>query len=315
MFAPGDATIPAMLSHRPYMRGDYQREKTSALTWLLSAIIAGFVLQLVLGSVWFSGARIRLETVFGLSISGITNGWLWTLLTHSFLHSTGFIFHLVVNCLALYFLGRELIPILGTRRFMGVYAMAVLVGGLAWLAAHWHFGSGEHIGATAAVDALFVVFACFFPNQELNFLLFFVVPVTIKPKHIACALAVVDLLALLIYEIPGARLPFDMTVSGSAHLGGMLTGLVYYRFVHHARWFNPEDRPEMELPRWLKRTRKPVPASSTPGTGIAQLPSSREDIRAEVDRILDKINSQGFNALTPEEKRLLDEAKDLLSRP
>jgi hypothetical protein len=34
-----------------------------------------------------------------------------------------------------------------------------------------------------------------------------------------------------------------------------------------------------------------------------------------VDRILDKINSDGFGALTEAEKRLLDEAKDLLSRP
>jgi len=41
---------------------------------------------------------------------------------------------------------------------------------------------------------------------------------------------------------------------------------------------------------------------------------SKEYLRAEVDRILDKINSQGFGALTPEEKKRLDEAKDLLSK-
>jgi hypothetical protein len=40
----------------------------------------------------------------------------------------------------------------------------------------------------------------------------------------------------------------------------------------------------------------------------------REDLRAEVDRILDKINSDGFGALTADEKRLLDDARDLLSR-
>jgi hypothetical protein len=40
----------------------------------------------------------------------------------------------------------------------------------------------------------------------------------------------------------------------------------------------------------------------------------KEHIRAEVDRILDKINSEGFNALTADEKRVLDDAKDLLSR-
>jgi len=30
---------------------------------------------------------------------------------------------------------------------------------------------------------------------------------------------------------------------------------------------------------------------------------------------LDKINSRGFGALTDDEKRILDEAKDMLSRP
>ena len=48
---------------------------------------------------------------------------------------------------------------------------------------------------------------------------------------------------------------------------------------------------------------------------VAPSPAAvRETLRAEVDRVLDKINSQGFGALTEEEKRLLDEAKDLLSR-
>jgi hypothetical protein len=42
--------------------------------------------------------------------------------------------------------------------------------------------------------------------------------------------------------------------------------------------------------------------------------TNRSDLRAEVDRILDNINREGFGALTEEEKRLLDEARDLLSR-
>jgi membrane associated rhomboid family serine protease len=302
-----------MLSDRPYMRGDYQREKTSGLTWLLSAIIAGFVLQVVLGAGWLSGAGDRLENLMALTIPAFENGWVWTLFTHSFLHSTGFIFHIVGNCLALYFLGRELIPMMGSRRFFGLYFAATVMGGLAWTAAHWRFGAGELIGATAAIDALFVVFACFLPNKPLNFLLFFVFPVTVKPKHIAAFLASFDVFVLLVYELPGARLPFDMTMASSAHLAGMLTGLFYYRFVHSATWFNPDDRAEVEMPRWIKRARKPV--VSAPVYDVAATPPTnpRPDIRAEVDRILDKINSHGFAALTLEEKRILDEAKDLLS--
>jgi hypothetical protein len=42
--------------------------------------------------------------------------------------------------------------------------------------------------------------------------------------------------------------------------------------------------------------------------------TNRDHLRAEVDRILDKINSEGFGALTEDEKRRLDEARDLLSR-
>ncbi len=42
--------------------------------------------------------------------------------------------------------------------------------------------------------------------------------------------------------------------------------------------------------------------------------TSREDLRIEVDRILDKINSEGFGALTAQEKRLLDDAREALGR-
>ncbi|MGH7958783.1 MAG: rhomboid family intramembrane serine protease, partial [Opitutaceae bacterium] len=217
--------------------------------------------------------------------------------------------------LVLYFLGRELMPMLGTRRFLGLYVAATVIGGLAWMAVHWQFGSGELMGATAAIDALFVVFACFVPNRPINFLLFFVVPVTLKPRYIAAFLAALDAFVLLVYELPGAKLPFDMEMASSAHLGGMLTGLLYYRFIHRAAWFNPEDRANVESPRWIKRARRSGSAVSEPDLPALPPPFSRQDLRAEVDRILDKINSQGFNALSAEEKRVLDEARDVLSRP
>jgi membrane associated rhomboid family serine protease len=301
-----------MLSDRPYMRGEYPRERTSALTWLVSAMIAGFVLQLAMGTLVFRNGS-RVEDLFGLTTSGLREGAIWTLLTHAFLHSTEFIVHGLFNILALYFLGRELLPMLGTRRFLGVFAVATAVGGLAWSTVHWQSGNEMHIGATAAVNALFVVFACFFPRQRINFLLFFVVPVTLTPKQVALALAGIGLVGLFGFELPGNALPFDVTLASSAHLGGMLTGYLYARFVHEGRWFRSEDGAELELPRWIKPAKRPAQLA-LPVETKAAAPASREDLRAEVDRILDKINSHGFGALTAEEKRLLDGAKDLLSR-
>ena len=61
---------------------------------------------------------------------------------------------------------------------------------------------------------------------------------------------------------------------------------------------------------WMKNAQK----SGAPAPSYKVNIGNRENLRAEVDRILDKINSQGFGALTAEEKRILDEARDLLSR-
>lgn len=310
-----------MLSDRPYMRGDYEREKTSILTWLVAALIAGFVIQLIVNSLW-SGLVGRLDQTLGLTVHSVETGRIWTFLTHAFLHSTGFPLHVIFNALALYFLGRELQPIMGTPRFLGVLIVATLIGAVAWTAAHWTNDPAEvHLGATAAVYALFIIFACFFPNQQVTFLLFFVMPVTLKPKHVACALVGFSLLSLLVYEIPDEALPFGMAASSSAHLGGMLVGFLYFRFLHDSSWsLGSPDRPEFELPRWLRRTRRSAPAAEldlpapTPEpVGVVAAPPPR-NIRAEIDRILDKINSQGLGSLTPDERRTLDGGKDLLNR-
>lgn len=63
--------------------------------------------------------------------------------------------------LAIYFLGRELIPLLGTRRFVSVYLAAVVTGAL-WLATNWHT-QGLVLGASAAACGLLIIYAGFFP--------------------------------------------------------------------------------------------------------------------------------------------------------
>ena len=42
--------------------------------------------------------------------------------------------------------------------------------------------------------------------------------------------------------------------------------------------------------------------------------SNQHSLQAEVDRILDKINENGFGSLTQDEKNTLDKAKGLLNR-
>ncbi len=315
VFAPPKTNFAPMLSDRPYMRGDYQRERTSVLTWLICTLVAAFIMQLVMGGSWFRDGR-DVTRALALSVEGLQSGRVWTLLTHSFLHDPHFLLHLVGNIFLLFLLGRELVPMLGTRRFLALFGVATVVGGMFWAAAHWQSPADQlHLGATAAIAGLFIVYACFFPNQELNFLLFFLFPVTLKPKYVAGGLFLFDLAALVFLELPGTALPYDVTIASSAHLGGMLTGFAYYRFVFDTHWFGRTSADsEIELPRWLKRQPRKPADIVTLDAPAAPVPPTPGDLKAEVDRILDKINSEGVAALTDEEKRILAEARDQLSR-
>ena len=285
---------------------DYPKRNTSAVVWLVAALVAAFVIELVLLSPWFGPAGNNLVGQLALTVRSLQSGHLWTLLSHSLLHSTGNPFQILFTVLGLIFIGREVEPLLGSRRFFSVYGGAILLGALCWTAVHWVHG-GIYIGASAGIMALFVVLACLYPNQEISFLILFLIPVTVRPKYLALGLLGLNLAGLALYEIPGTSAPFDY--APSVHLGGMLAGWIYFRYFHAN---NGWDRaPTLELPAWMRRdvkvsTKSPL---ETPKTG-----KPPANLRAEVDAILDKINSQGFGALTEEEKRLLDEAKDMLSR-
>ena len=298
-----------MLSDRSYMRDTYPDRKVSVLTWLISATIAAFVLENVLLRMVSPGSFGALLNGMALSIAGLRAGHVWTLATYSLLHSPDNLLHIVCNLLGLYFLGRPLLPLLGEKRFLGFYAAAVVVGGLAWTAVNWRLG-GSVIGASAAVMGLLILFACFFPDQEITFLLFFILPVRVKPKYLAFAAAGFDLFGCVFYEVLGKVSPFG-PIAYSAHLGAMGAAWLYYRFVHSPSAFRPvkAGRSGVELPAWMKRS-----AAAVAKPAFQVNVENRADLRAEVDRILDKINSQGFGALTADEKRRLDEARDLLSR-
>jgi membrane associated rhomboid family serine protease len=297
-----------MLSDRSYMREPPSGGRTSVVGWLLAAIAAGFILQNFVTKIL--GQGYLLEAVGGLSVAALRSGHLWTLFTYGFLHPQDelfFLLQVIFIGLSIYYLGKELLPVLGPRRFVGLYAAMLVLGGLCWVAANWHNGGTVLLGASSAVAGLLIVFACFFPDREIT-LLFLFLPVTVKPKYVALSCLAVDLFGCVFYEILGK--PSPLGLAHSAHLGGMAAGWLYYRFVHQIEWRRPGQVATIELPRWMKRS--PPGSVASPVYQIDL--GNREHLRAEVDRILDKINSQGFGALTVEEKRLLDEAKDLLSR-
>ena len=297
-----------MLSDRPYMRGDYQRETTPVTTWLVCAIAGAFVIQFTADS-QLPAPWAGLGNEFSLSIAGLKVGRVWTPLTYWLLHSTSNLFHVGLVLAGILLIGREIVGALGTKRFLAVFGASILTGAVVWCAVNWQSG-GELLGATAGLYGLLAVFALLYPNREINFLLFFFFPVTFRPKHLAMILLLTDLFAMVLIDILGRNLPF--AYAPSAHLGGMLAGWTYYQFFHEIEW--RVGKGSRVATRTSARTSgqhlpdvEEIPEPVVPGR-------SRTEIRAEVDRVLDKINSQGLGALTSEERQILDDAKDLISR-
>ncbi len=308
-----------MLSDRSYMRNDYPRETTSVITWLICTIVAGFILQHVFWKWLGDSAGRSFELLVALTPDGLLSGKLWTLVTYSLLHDPRHFLHIVGNLLGIYFLGKFLQPILGSKRFIWLFIWGVVAGGILWLGINWG-DPAKLIGASAGVCALLMVFAAINPDRAITLLLFFILPVTIKPKWLITILLGFDLLGFFFYELQGGT--GIGGIGHSAHLGGFAAGWIFFRYVHQQgpAAFGSSSS-SMELPAWLKRAkRKPAESGSykvnvggkTASSGTS--PARHLDLRAEVDRILDKINNEGFGALTDEEKRILDRAKDSLTR-
>jgi len=304
------------LYDRPYMREtpgtDPEASQGSIVTTLLVVTIAVFVLQQVL-NVFFPGPsgydNSFLSEWFALSGENFRQLKVWTVISYGFLHSTQGFFHILGNMLGLYFLGRILEPMIGRERFLLIYFGSMLLGGLVYLGLHYN-GSIPVVGASAAVFGIMTLFCLMRPEQPITLLLFFIIPITIKPKWLLRILAGVSIGGLLLHELPGNP---KYIMAHSAHLGGIIGGLLYFKFLH-ARPGNMFGRstsqPAVELPEWFKR-RKQSPVTREV-TYKVNRSTSRSELQEEVDRILDKINASGFGSLSDSEKQTLDSAKEIL---
>jgi membrane associated rhomboid family serine protease len=247
----------------------------------------------------------------GLSAGPVLHGHrLWTLLSYNFLQDTSGldsgVLNLLCNLLGLYFFGGAVRELVGSRRFIWLYAAFVLAGAGAWLAVYPLGAIWPLVGPLAALSGIFALYCCYHADEQMTFLAFFVVPVTAKPKYFCWFWVALDIVGLLFYEIMGR--PSPLWNGSAASLAAMLVAYGYYRISSRTDLFGRSSGAKIELPGWFRRKKK----EAAPRFQVNL--TNRNDLRVEVDRILDKINSEGFGSLTREEKRLLDEARDLLSR-
>jgi uncharacterized protein len=142
----------------------------------------------------------------------------WTIITHMFLHASPW--HILFNMLALYFFGEFLASIIGERRFLLVYFIGGIIGGLFYVLFAYTVLPGllmtSAVGASGAVFAVEGALVALRPNER----------VMMFPLPIPLPLWVAILISFLIIS-PGT--------AWEAHLGGALAGLAIGYFFKHQR--------------------------------------------------------------------------------
>ena len=298
-----------MIYDRPYMKSvsDNSYQQKSMVLMLLVITVGVFVLQNVL-HILLPDARI-IENLFVLNTSNLFEGKVWTLLTYSFLHSYPGLFHIFANMLGLYFIGRVIEPIIGAKSFLYLYLSSAIVGALCYLSLHMDPSQGLYglVGASASVSGILAFFCLIKPEERITLLLFFVLPISLKPKWLLRGYLTITVLFLFSEELTGA-----VNIAHSAHLGGILTGFIYYRFFYKdsSSPFSQFREPTIELPKWFKKQKKRFSNVSY----TVNYSDQKKQMKAEVNIILDKINLHGFESLTEKEAETLKKAHSLFDK-
>ena len=247
-----------------------------------------------------------------LRASDIQSGEIWKLLTFQFLH--GGFFHLLINCLMIWFAGRQIEESLGKLKFLSLYLIAGVFGGLLQSVLTWVGFLGDYpvVGASAGVSGLIAAFAMLLWNRELTFLLMFIIPITMKAKYILLVLVGIDLVGLL---------AGGTGIAHGAHLGGVIWGVIFILlFVQGGTWSGAEPYWEQIKERFnAGRERKVVTIH-----GGARAYSRRESssgpvqevgfVASEIDPILDKISEHGIHSLNDKERAILERARKNMGR-
>jgi membrane associated rhomboid family serine protease len=286
------------LRDRQYMRDAYNPPVVTK--WLIWTLIGAFVVQSVAWFYWDFNASDHL----GLTLNGLRHGKVWQLFTFQFLHSCPFPLHVLFNCLGLWFFGRPVEEVLGSRRFLKVYFGSGLAGGALQALLTWalprHLDNAV-VGASAGVCGLVAVFCSLYPMQELTTWIYFF-PIQVRAYFLLLFLGGLSLF--------GALIPFDGIAHG-AHLGGILVGVGYVRF--RGQFADLAERliPSKRFQGVRLRSEPGQPKSILTRAKTKLLPTGNQEtfISREIDPILDKISAHGFESLTEEERKTLESAR------
>jgi membrane associated rhomboid family serine protease len=226
----------------------------------------------------------------------------WTLLTYMFLHQE--VLHFFFNMMTLFWFGKIFLMYFSEKQLVGLYIVGGFFGALFYIVAFNIFPffapllhTSNMLGASAATMAIILAVALKAPDMELQ--LMFIG--NVKLKYIAAFFVLASV--------------FGITSSNGggqiSHLGGALAGYLFIVSLRQGRDLTSGINRILDSvfslfgPRKLKV--KPNPNRKNTVMNDADFNANKARKMQEIDKILDKIKTSGYESLSAEEKKRLFE--------
>jgi membrane associated rhomboid family serine protease len=258
--------------------------------WVVRLIAANMVVLLLMRTIFISP---ELTSALAFSPADALTAP-WTFFTYMFVHAG--LLHLLGNMFMLFVFGTPVESRMGSRAFILYYLLCGVGAAVFSLALSNITSVGPMVGASGAVLGVALAFAMYWPDAEL---IVFPIPVPIRARTLVALLIGADV--LFAFLTPGDG------IAHLAHVGGVLSGYLYFRMQDFSRR-SPQPPPRAVERVVMVQSGSAEPERRTPVTPAR--PRRRVDadpVAAEVDRVLDKISEKGIASLTPAERRFLDE--------
>ena len=292
------------IADRSYMRGRRPvGDRLSATVWTLGVLVASFILGLI-----EQAAHVDLLRWSQLSEAQPRP---WQFLSYALVH-TGFL-HLLGNGLILWWTGDIVERTYGRRAYWSVLAGGTILGAATW----WLSGLGGMqregwlVGASAGVYALMLVALLDKLEHQITLLLFFFLPVMLRVRWVLLIAAGVTLCGWIFAELPDRqawaswKAVWKPEIAHSAHLGGLIFGWFAFRRLNQTNLSVQDAQEEMAPPP--PTAPEPDVTRHDDEETAAVAPLTRQQARAELDLLLDKISARGFGSLSEADKRRLED--------
>jgi membrane associated rhomboid family serine protease len=199
---------------------------TKAVKWLVLSNAAVYLLLGIL-NLFSRGLGSSLKLALALIPDYVMHGWIFQVVTYSFVHSG--IWHILFNMLGLWMFGAQLETDWGQKRFLEFYFFCVIGAALTTIAISYTGLGGvtpstPTVGASGGVLGILMAFGMLYGDREI---MLFPIPISIRAKYFVAGLAFITLAEAISASGTGG----GSNVAYFAHLGGLLFGFVYVKFL------------------------------------------------------------------------------------